>query len=144
MLGRVFGAGSVAISTTVTVFMLGLGLGAFVAGRYADRIKHPGHSMLGGGGQRLVDTLLTGFIQHAEIDTQGIRGGDKFTQLIRGLGHGGTGTDRQQHISRQGHRDRVGQAVHAWGAFGYSRQTGSTGFGQFSRCRRINRGGQCL
>ena len=41
MLGKVFGASSIAISTTVTVFMAGLGLGAFFAGRYADRIKHP-------------------------------------------------------------------------------------------------------
>ena len=41
MLAHVFGASHVAISTTVTVFMAGLGLGAFVAGRFADRIKHP-------------------------------------------------------------------------------------------------------
>lgn len=41
MLAHVFGASSVAISTTVSVFMAGLGLGAFLAGRYADRIKHP-------------------------------------------------------------------------------------------------------
>lgn len=41
LLVHVFGAGSAAISTTVTVFMAGLGLGAFLAGRYADRIKHP-------------------------------------------------------------------------------------------------------
>ena len=41
MLGKVFGASSIAISTTVTVFMAGLGLGAWFAGRYADRIKHP-------------------------------------------------------------------------------------------------------
>jgi len=41
MLAHVFGASGVAISTTVTVFMAGLGLGAFFAGRYADRIKHP-------------------------------------------------------------------------------------------------------
>ena len=40
-LSHVFGASSVAISTTVTVFMAGLGLGAFLAGRVADRIKHP-------------------------------------------------------------------------------------------------------
>ncbi len=40
MLAHVFGASSVAISTTVSVFMAGLGLGAFLAGRYADRIKH--------------------------------------------------------------------------------------------------------
>ncbi len=41
MLAHVFGASSVAISTVVTVFMAGLGLGAFFAGKYADRIKHP-------------------------------------------------------------------------------------------------------
>ncbi|MBX3250623.1 MAG: fused MFS/spermidine synthase [Myxococcales bacterium] len=41
MLGRVFGASHIAISTTVTMFMAGLGLGAFIAGRYADRIKRP-------------------------------------------------------------------------------------------------------
>lgn len=41
MLGRVFGASHVAISTTVTMFMAGLGLGAFLAGRYADKIKKP-------------------------------------------------------------------------------------------------------
>ncbi|MEM1418642.1 MAG: hypothetical protein AAGH15_27355, partial [Myxococcota bacterium] len=40
-LSHVFGASSVAISTTVTVFMAGLGLGAFLAGRVAERIKHP-------------------------------------------------------------------------------------------------------
>ncbi len=38
---HVFGATSVAISTVVTAFMAGLGLGAFVAGRYADKIKNP-------------------------------------------------------------------------------------------------------
>ena len=36
---HVFGATSIAISTVVTAFMAGLGLGAFVAGRYADKIK---------------------------------------------------------------------------------------------------------
>ena len=41
MLHKVFGASSVAISTTVAVFMAGLGLGAWFAGKYADRIKHP-------------------------------------------------------------------------------------------------------
>ncbi|MEZ4248961.1 MAG: fused MFS/spermidine synthase [Polyangiales bacterium] len=41
MLGRVFGASHIAISTTVTMFMAGLGLGAFLAGRYADKIKKP-------------------------------------------------------------------------------------------------------
>ena len=38
---HVFGATSIAISTVVTAFMAGLGLGAFVAGRYADKIKNP-------------------------------------------------------------------------------------------------------
>ena len=41
MMAHVFGAGSVAISTVVTLFMAGLGLGAWIAGRYADRIQHP-------------------------------------------------------------------------------------------------------
>ena len=41
MMVHVFGAGSVAISTIVTLFMAGLGLGAWIAGRYADRIEHP-------------------------------------------------------------------------------------------------------
>lgn len=41
MLTHVFGATGVAISTVVTVFMAGLGLGAYIAGKYADRIKHP-------------------------------------------------------------------------------------------------------
>ena len=40
-LHHVFGATSEAISTVVTLFMAGLGLGAWIAGRYADRIKHP-------------------------------------------------------------------------------------------------------
>jgi spermidine synthase/MFS family permease len=40
-LHHVFGATSVAISTVLTVFMAGLGLGTWVSGRYADRIKHP-------------------------------------------------------------------------------------------------------
>lgn len=40
-LQQVFGATSIAISTVVTVFMAGLGLGAWIAGRYADRIPHP-------------------------------------------------------------------------------------------------------
>lgn len=41
MLHHVFGATSVAISTVLTVFMAGLGLGAWLGGRYANRIKHP-------------------------------------------------------------------------------------------------------
>ncbi|GAB4198421.1 MAG: hypothetical protein OHK0013_07510 [Sandaracinaceae bacterium] len=41
MLHHVFGATSVAISTVLTVFMAGLGLGNWVAGRYANRIQHP-------------------------------------------------------------------------------------------------------
>jgi spermidine synthase len=41
MLHHVFGATSVAISTVLTVFMAGLGLGAYLGGRYAKRIKHP-------------------------------------------------------------------------------------------------------
>lgn len=41
MLAHVFGASSVAISTVVTIFMAGLGLGAFLAGKVADRIKNP-------------------------------------------------------------------------------------------------------
>ncbi len=42
MLAKVFGASSVAISTVVTIFMMGLGIGAVVAGnKFADRIKRP-------------------------------------------------------------------------------------------------------
>jgi spermidine synthase len=41
MLHHVFGATSVAISSVLTCFMAGLGLGAWIAGRYVDRIKHP-------------------------------------------------------------------------------------------------------
>ena len=41
MLHHVFGATSVAISTVLTAFMAGLGLGNYLAGRYANRIKHP-------------------------------------------------------------------------------------------------------
>ena len=41
MLHHVFGATSVAISTVLTVFMAGLGLGTWFAGKYAARIKHP-------------------------------------------------------------------------------------------------------
>lgn len=41
MLHHVFGATSVAISTVLTVFMAGLGLGTWISGRIANRIKHP-------------------------------------------------------------------------------------------------------
>ncbi|MFW5920939.1 MAG: fused MFS/spermidine synthase, partial [Polyangiales bacterium] len=41
MLHHVFGSSSVAVSTVVTVFMGGLGLGAWLAGKWADRIRHP-------------------------------------------------------------------------------------------------------
>lgn len=41
MLHHVFGATSVAISTVLTLFMAGLGLGAWLGGKYANRIKHP-------------------------------------------------------------------------------------------------------
>lgn len=40
-LHHVFGATSVAISTVLTVFMAGLGIGNWIAGRYANRIKDP-------------------------------------------------------------------------------------------------------
>jgi predicted membrane-bound spermidine synthase len=41
MLHHVFGVTSVAISTVLAVFMAGLGIGNWVAGKYANRIKHP-------------------------------------------------------------------------------------------------------
>lgn len=41
MLHHVFGATSIAISTVLTGFMAGLGLGTWISGRYANRIKHP-------------------------------------------------------------------------------------------------------
>jgi len=41
LLHHVFGSSSVAISSVVSVFMGGLGLGAFIFGRYADRVKRP-------------------------------------------------------------------------------------------------------
>ena len=41
MLHHVFGASSIAISTVLTVFMAGLGLGAWLGGKYANRIKYP-------------------------------------------------------------------------------------------------------
>jgi MFS family permease len=40
-LRKVFGATSLAIGTVLTVFMAGLGLGAWIAGRYANRIRQP-------------------------------------------------------------------------------------------------------
>ena len=40
-LGLVFGSTTLAISTVLATFMGGLGLGSYVAGRYADRIKNP-------------------------------------------------------------------------------------------------------
>lgn len=41
MLHHVFGATSVAMSTVLTMFMAGLGLGTWLGGKYADRIRHP-------------------------------------------------------------------------------------------------------
>ncbi|MFW6066740.1 MAG: fused MFS/spermidine synthase [Myxococcota bacterium] len=41
MLHHVFGATGVAVSTVVTVFMVGLGLGAWLGGRVANRLRHP-------------------------------------------------------------------------------------------------------
>lgn len=41
LLHHVFGSTSVAMSSVLTVFMAGLGLGAFISGRYVDRIKRP-------------------------------------------------------------------------------------------------------
>jgi spermidine synthase len=40
-LHHVFGSTSVAMSTVLSVFMAGLGLGAWLFGRYASRIRHP-------------------------------------------------------------------------------------------------------
>ena len=40
-LGLVFGSTTLAISTVLATFMGGLGLGSYVAGRFADRIKNP-------------------------------------------------------------------------------------------------------
>jgi len=40
-LGLVFGSTTLAISTVLATFMGGLGLGSFLAGRYADKIKNP-------------------------------------------------------------------------------------------------------
>lgn len=41
MLSLVFGSTTLAISTVLTAFMGGLGLGSWLAGRYADKLKHP-------------------------------------------------------------------------------------------------------
>jgi spermidine synthase len=40
-LGLVFGSTTLAISTVLATFMGGLGLGSYLAGKYADRIKNP-------------------------------------------------------------------------------------------------------
>ena len=41
LLYHVFGSSSVAISSVVSVFMGGLGLGAWLSGRFADRVRRP-------------------------------------------------------------------------------------------------------
>jgi len=41
LLTLVFGSTTLAVSTVLTAFMGGLGLGSFLAGRIADRLKHP-------------------------------------------------------------------------------------------------------
>src|SRR5262249_23033948 len=41
MLTLVFGSTTLAISTVLTAFMGGLGLGSYLAGRVADRLRHP-------------------------------------------------------------------------------------------------------
>lgn len=41
MLGHVFGAAALAVSTTLTAFMMGLALGAFIGGRWAPKLKQP-------------------------------------------------------------------------------------------------------
>lgn len=41
MLTLVFGSTTLAVSTVLTAFMGGLGLGSYLAGRVADRLKHP-------------------------------------------------------------------------------------------------------
>src|SRR3954467_9948774 len=41
MLTLVFGSTTLAVSTVLTAFMGGLGLGAFLAGKFADRLKNP-------------------------------------------------------------------------------------------------------
>ena len=41
MLSLVFGSTTLAISTVLSAFMGGLGLGSWLAGKYADKLKHP-------------------------------------------------------------------------------------------------------
>src|SRR5215831_14473643 len=41
MLTLVFGSTTLAVSTVLTAFMGGLGLGSYLAGRFADRLKTP-------------------------------------------------------------------------------------------------------
>lgn len=41
MLHKVFGSTSIAMSTVLSVFMAGLGLGAWLGGKYAERLKRP-------------------------------------------------------------------------------------------------------
>src|SRR6478735_12305327 len=41
MLTLVFGSTTLAVSTVLTAFMGGLGLGSWLAGRFADRLKTP-------------------------------------------------------------------------------------------------------
>ena len=41
MLTLVFGSTTLAVSTVLTAFMGGLGLGSYLAGKYADRLKNP-------------------------------------------------------------------------------------------------------
>src|SRR5437762_5574755 len=44
MLTLVFGSTTLAVSTVLTAFMGGLGLGSYLAGKMADRLKHPARS----------------------------------------------------------------------------------------------------
>ena len=44
MLTLVFGSTTLAVSTVLTAFMGGLGLGSYLAGRFADRLKNPARS----------------------------------------------------------------------------------------------------
>ncbi|HTU61839.1 MAG TPA: hypothetical protein VMF89_25455, partial [Polyangiales bacterium] len=39
LLSHVFGSSSIAVSSVVSVFMGGLGLGAYLAGKYAERLR---------------------------------------------------------------------------------------------------------
>ncbi len=41
MLTLVFGSTTLAVSTVLTAFMGGLGLGSYLAGNFADRLKSP-------------------------------------------------------------------------------------------------------